>query len=224
MNLVRDSWWKRSVELRFVNCHWQFVDDHLLLYKTWKKYRDFKVTLFQIHSHTSRIFSGKSGCKFDRLGLLSPQAQFFELNCWTQKRASNLAGTVFKFWIKFIVKSAKLEDSILNMIAMKKEEIFLAFFVCFFAMLDNCQMKTEARQITRRAIVNGHDSPDRAFYVKVQTVWYNRTAEEELFGFCGGTIIDRHFVLSAAHCFIPGEKTKITIFSTLKLRKWKNMM
>ena len=43
-----------------------------------------------------------------------------------------------------------------------------------------------------RSIINGYDSPYRKFYVQLDIP--NDAAE------CGGTIINDHFILIAAHC------------------------
>jgi len=57
-------------------------------------------------------------------------------------------------------------------------------------------------EVSKRAIVNGHDSPERPFYVQL-TVYEASGMKFH----CGGSIIGKNTVLTAAHCLkpMPGE-------------------
>jgi len=61
-----------------------------------------------------------------------------------------------------------------------------------------CENGTLAEMNERAAVVHGYNAPNRPFYVELR-IWVSGG-----YATCGGTIISKHHVLSAAHCFADG--------------------
>jgi len=64
-----------------------------------------------------------------------------------------------------------------------------------------CENGTLSEFEERAAIVNGYNAPNRPFYVELR-IWKSKFLGK--YGLCGGTIITKQHVLSAAHCFADG--------------------
>jgi len=64
-----------------------------------------------------------------------------------------------------------------------------------------CENGTLAEMNERAAVVHGYNAPNRPFYVELR-IWVSGG-----YATCGGTIISKHHVLSAAHCFADGYKS-----------------
>merc|ERR1711879_1008400 len=64
-----------------------------------------------------------------------------------------------------------------------------------------CENVTLSEFEERAAIVNGYNAPNRPFYVELR-IWKSKFLGK--YGLCGGTIITKQHVLSAAHCFADG--------------------
>ena len=70
---------------------------------------------------------------------------------------------------------------------------WLTLCICDGARVDD-DVTGDGGRTRAAGIVNGHDSPDRPFYVRVRPHQPGRK------GTCGGCVISRHLVLTAAHC------------------------
>jgi len=76
------------------------------------------------------------------------------------------------------------------------ESIFL--IILFTQTLVNAYSLGAQTVVSKRAIVNGHDSPERPFYVQLKMYKVNDPPHT-----CGGSIIGKNVVLTAAHCIKP---------------------
>ena len=64
----------------------------------------------------------------------------------------------------------------------------------------------------QRAILDGYESPERPFFVQIyiEKIYIPDINKTEKY-ICGGTIIHKDFVVSAAHCFdLPGQSKSLT--------------
>ena len=81
---------------------------------------------------------------------------------------------------------------------LKNFSLFLVFIQVTFLLSSARNSKNLEGKNERRALIGGKFSPHRPFFVRLATFEYAQY-------FCGGKIIRKDFVLTAAHCVEDGE-------------------